>query len=207
MTSAADVRTAAGASFSSKLDVIEAILRRRSVPPRHLLTPGPTEGEVAVMIDAAASAPDHGGLKPFRFIQVMSRGRPVLADAFVAAEQDSNPFASHDDLLRARERAMHAPTLFALVTRLTFDVPDVPSPEQLATAGAALGYFLLAAHALGFGAMAVSGAKARSQIVHTALRLGTDEQLLCFVGVGTPVKQRTPRSFASRHLLTRWDGA
>lgn len=102
---------------------------------------------------------------------------------------------------------MHAPVLVCFVARLTHDRPDVPPGEQFAAVGAALGYFLLAAHELGFGAMAVSGAKARSRIIHGTLALGPSEELLCFVGIGTSAKQRPPRPADSgRSLLSLWNG-
>ena len=45
-------------------DVLGAMASRRSVPPRHLGAPGPTSVDLARMIAAAATAPDHKGLKP-----------------------------------------------------------------------------------------------------------------------------------------------
>lgn len=183
---------------SNRHQVIEAILRRRSVPPRHLLAPGPRDVDIALMIDAAASAPDHGGLRPFRLIQIMPQGRSRLAEAFVTAERASNPSVGCGDLAQVRERALHAPVLVGFVARLTHDRPDVPPAEQVAAVGAALGYFLLAAHEL--GAMAVSGAKTRSPLIHATLALGPGEELLCFVGIGHR-GQATPA--ASRRLRTQ----
>lgn len=40
---------------------------RRTVLPRHLRAPGPDDGELAGIVRAAAAAPDHGQLLPWRF--------------------------------------------------------------------------------------------------------------------------------------------
>lgn len=184
--------------------LIEAILSRRSVPPRHLQAPGPSASQLARMVEAATSAPDHRGLRPFRFIDIANRS--ALAEAFVAAEREQNPAATQEDVDRARERAHHAPSLVAVVTRTDAHNPEVTVAEQVASAGGALTLLLLAAHAMGYGAMAVSGDKAHSQTLRRALHLADHESLLCFVGIGTPGKTRGPRKPPETPLLTRWEG-
>jgi nitroreductase len=66
----------------------------------------------------------------------------------------------------------------------------VPEIEQRASAGAALGYVLLGADHLGFGAMAVSGRRLATQAMRSAFGLADNEELLCFVGIGTAAKGR-----------------
>jgi nitroreductase len=78
--------------------------------------------------------------------------------------------------------------------------------EQLASAGAALGYALLAANLLGYGAMAVSGHKLRTRVLREAFGLGASEDLLCFVAIGTPehVKPARPTVDDLSGLLRSW---
>jgi nitroreductase len=184
-------------------ELIDRIASRRSTPPRQLFEPGPSEREIERMVHAACAAPDHKGLQPFRFEWIGIEERHRLADVFEAAERELRPHAPAEAFERERERAMHAPILLAVIVRLTEG--DVPATEQFASAGAALGYVLLAADALGYGAMAVSGEKLATATIRRAFGLAANETLLCFIGMGTPGKLRPPRSapeLASR--LWRW---
>lgn len=186
--------------------VIAAMLGRRAVPPRHLGPPGPSRSAIETMVLAAAAAPDHGRLRPYRFIHVPADQRPALADAFAAAMREQQPGAGAHDLTRAREKALAGPELIAVVVRITPDRPEVPAHEQWAAAGAALAQLLLAADALGFGAMAVSGERCRSAALRQSLALSGDETLLCFVAIGTSDTQRPPREPpALTSLLTTSD--
>jgi nitroreductase len=78
----------------------------------------------------------------------------------------------------------------------------VPLIEQHASAGAALGYALLAADCLGYGAMAVSGEKLGTSAMREAFGLASDELLLCFIALGTAEKTKGPRAVSAR--LRRW---
>jgi nitroreductase len=70
----------------------EALLRRiqtrRSVPPRRLVEPRPSESEIAEIVKAACAAPDHRQLRPYRFEIIDLANRPALADAFEAAARE-----------------------------------------------------------------------------------------------------------------------
>lgn len=187
--------------------VIEAILTRHSVSPKRLARPGPTLEQLEILMAAAASAPDHGKLRPWRFIEFPESSRAALADVFETALRERLPNADADALSRAREKAGRAPLLLGLVLRLnrTADVPHVD--DQLASGGAALQNVLLAAHAMGFGARALSGQAVRTQAFRNALKLDDNETFLCFITIGTPTSapRRNPRP-APMSLLTQWSG-
>jgi hypothetical protein len=86
-------------------------------------------------------------LKPFRFLAIVSDAREALADLFEAAERELDPSIGGEKLERAREKALHAPVLLAVISRLQ-ENDEVPEIEQRASAGAALGYVVLAADPL-----------------------------------------------------------
>jgi nitroreductase len=188
-------------------DARQLLLRiagRRSTPPRCLIAPGPSESEIEQIVRAACAAPDHKGLQPFRFEWIGIEDRSRLAEAFEVAERELNPEASPEVLARERERAQHAPILLALI--VCEQECDVPIIEQRASAGAALGYALLAADCLGYGAMAVSGEKLATAALRGAFGLEANERLLCFIAVGTPEKRRGPRDEPDLAVrLQRWD--
>jgi nitroreductase len=185
------------------LTLLRRMWARRSTAPRHLAAPGPTDEEIGMLVRAASRAPDHLRLKPFRFLVIVPDAREALADVFEAAERELDPGITGERLDRAREKALHAPTLLAVISRVQ-ENDEVPEIEQRASAGAALGYVVLAADLLGYGAMAVSGRKVATQAMRRAFGLAGNEALLCFVGVGTPGKSKGTPPEPDPELLQTW---
>lgn len=59
--------------------LLDLVLARRSAPV--LKEPGPTRAELARILGAAGTVPDHGTLRPFRFVVVEGDGRAAFGDA------------------------------------------------------------------------------------------------------------------------------
>lgn len=167
--------------------LLTAMLTRRSVSPKRLCGPGPSREELDVMVDAALRAPDHGGLLPWRLIEFPQDQRDGLARLFEDEKRRRDPVATEDDLARAREHATHAPVVLAFVTRPERNVL-VPMHEQWLCAGAALGQLLLAAHALGYGAIMLSGERCQDEPLREALGLKVHETLAGFISIGAVAK-------------------
>lgn len=185
--------------------VLALIGTRHSVAPKRLLAPGPDADQLRQMVDAAACAPDHRTLRPWRLVAIADYQRPALADLFEACTRDRDPDASPDDLARSRDKAFRAPTLLLAVLRSTPDDPEVPLTERAVTLGAALMSLLLAAHGLGFGAMLTSGRAVRTARFEHAFALAEGEQAVCFVSIGSPSKAAPKRLRASaQDLLSAW---
>ncbi|MFE9882721.1 nitroreductase family protein [Streptomyces sp. NPDC005784] len=62
------------------MDVMTAVLSRRS--EGQLSEPAPSTDEFAYLLRAAATAPDHGKLRPWRWILVHGEARDALGHAF-----------------------------------------------------------------------------------------------------------------------------
>jgi nitroreductase len=185
--------------------LVEGMAARTSVPPRQLAAPGLSAAERDLVLRAALASPSHGGLQNFRFIDIADDRRDALAEVFLAAKLEESPEADEDDLRRARDKAFHAPTLLLLVARIYDGHPDIPTIEQIASAGVALGAVLHAAHALGFGAMAVSGDKLATRVFRDAFRLEPYEKAMAFVAIGTPSKPpRAKVRLAVDEVLSCW---
>lgn len=184
---------------------IEDIQARRSVSPRRLVEPGPDQKQIATLIRAACSAPDHCRLRPWRFILIRQASRARLADLFKAAAIEMYGDLTEDAAERAREKAAHGPCLIAIVAHIRDDMPDVPAYEQWVSVGAAMQNILLAATSLGFSSMIVSGNKVRTHRLRDGLGLYTAERLLGFVSIGTPSKgpRRANRPMVDE-VLTVW---
>ena len=180
--------------------LVSTMLSRRSVSPKRLQGPGPSREMVDTMVDAGMRAPDHAGLLPWRVIEFPQDCRDALADLFEAEKLRRDPLASSEDRGRARDHAIHAPLVLAFIVRMQRH-PLVPAHEQLLSAGAALGNILMAAHALGFGAIMLSGERCRDQALREALGLAPLETLAGFVSVGTVAKAPPPAARPSRERV------
>lgn len=195
--------------------VLETITSRHSVSPKILDAPGPSDAQLLRMIEAASCAPDHGLLRPWRFVTFPARSRASLAKLFEAALLERKPEADEEDRRRARDKAARAPMLVGVIVRLDGDDAKAGDPnrervipdDQYASAGAALQNILLVAHAMGFGARATSGRAVRTKAFRSALNLKANEQFLCFLAIGTP---KGPGKIKARPepetLLTSWEG-
>jgi nitroreductase len=204
---AATLCTAMPDDDPSLADLALALIGSRySVAPKRLFAPGPDEMQLQQLVEAAACAPDHHDLRPWRLVRIRDEQRERLAALFEAIARERHPPPDTQDLERSRAKAFRAPVLLLAVLRLAPDDPDVPDAERAVTLGAALMNLLLAAHGMGFGAMLTSGRSVRTARFARAFGLGQDEQALCFVSIGTPSEvQRRPRSSA-HEWLSDWSG-
>lgn len=181
--------------------VLSLIGSRHSVMPKRLLAPGPDAAQLLQMVEAAACAPDHRGLRPWRLVHIADHQRDGLADLFEACAADRTPAPTADDRAKSREKAYRAPTLLLAVLKHTPADAEVPLVERAVTLGAALMNLLLAAHGLGFGAMLTSGRAVRTLRFAQAFALGEHEQAVCFVSIGTAnTRARRGRGTAADYL-------
>jgi nitroreductase len=188
--------------------LIDAIMRRRSVAPRRLAGPGPTDAQAQVLAEAAAAAPDHGRLRPWRLVMIAPEARDALAAAFRAAAREADPEAAPETLDREADRARSGPCLFALVARIVDDHPLVPAHEQWIAVGAALQNMLLAAEAMGYRGMIVSGRKTQSRALREALALAERETLVGFVALGAGTAPPRPAERPDHsEIMTVWTGS
>lgn len=166
---------------------------RQNTLPRRLLAPGPSEAQIHTLFLAAASAPDHGRVVPWRFVLVPDQRRPALAQAFAQALMDRDENATASQLAQAREKAFRSPFLALVVARLGPCEPYVDPVERMVSVGAAVQNMLLAAHSMGFGCGLTSGQAMLSSSLGSLFKLTLDERAVCFVNVGTVTQAKPPR--------------
>lgn len=185
--------------------VIRAIKSRKSVPPKHLKDPGPTEAEIHFMVKAALAAPDHGNLRPWRAILIPQSRRAELAEIFRAAKLEIHPDASHDVLENAGAKAFNAPALLVVLFDPIRGHAKITHEDQFIALGAALQNLILAAHSFGYGAMITSGEKLRSHALQSSFTGSATERAVAFVSIGTPVRKSVTRTSAEvAHHLSLW---
>ncbi|WP_310621408.1 nitroreductase family protein [Flexibacterium corallicola] len=191
---------------SQNTPILEAIVSRYSVSPRRLNEPGPNQDQLDDLMRAAAAAPDHGRLHPWRFIHFPKECRARLAGVFEAAALELKPDASREELARAREKAASGPCLLGVVSKVQEPHAIVTRDEQLISCGAALQNIILAAQEQGFGMRAVSGHRLHTDIFRKAIGLAENEIFQCFLVIGTaegaPKKRERP---GPEDLLKTWE--
>ncbi len=200
------------AATDSEDDDLSALVQaligsRRSVAPKRLFAPGPTDAQLQQLVEAALCAPDHHALAPWRLVRIGDQQRDTLADLFEACSRERSPPPTEDDVAKARAKAYRAPLLLLAVLKSSPADDEVPPVERAVTLGGALMAMLLAAHGMGFGAMLTSGRAVRSARFARAFALGADEQAVCFVSVGsgTPKPGRADGVRGSAHQrLSDW---
>lgn len=167
---------------------METLASRRSVMPKRMGQPGPTLDQIHFLVDAALTAPDHNQLKPWRLLIIPQEKRDQLAEAFVAGKTRRRGDIGEDERLREFDKAASTPVMIALISSVSSDDPHVPAEEQYISIGASLQNILLSAHAMGYGAIILSGNRVRDQEAKDLLGLSKDEKLIGFICMGTIVK-------------------
>jgi len=106
-------------------DLLTQLAARRHVALRRLVAPGPDAAQLRRIAEAAAQAPDHGLLRPWRLILVPPAQRAALGAAFVEALLERDPAAAEDARRTAGAKATHAPCLLVAV------LADAPSARAV----------------------------------------------------------------------------
>jgi nitroreductase len=165
------------------MDAIEALLTRRS--PGRLTDPAPDDAALKTMLDAAMRAPDHGRLRPWRFIVLRGDARARLGALMAEAMRRREPGIPASALEKERGKPLRAPLIVVIAASL-IEGHKIPAVEQLLAAGAAAQNLQLAAHALGFGTVWRTGAPAYDAYVKQELGLEPADAIIGFMYLGTP---------------------
>ena len=166
---------------------------RQTILPKRLGAPGPDAAELAQIVNAAAHAPDHGQLLPWRLVQVPLAARGQLADAFAGALLERDHKATPGQVAQAREKAHRSPVLLLLVVNALCGDPDVDLNERMVSAGCALQNMLLVATALDFGSSLTSGKALKDDGLRRLFGLTQAEHAVCFVNLGTVLSRKAAR--------------
>ena len=167
-------------------------LQRNSTPAKALSEPAPDDEQLRAMIEIAMNAPDHKRLRPYRFITIRGDARYRLSEIFVRATQLREPDVDAAYLAKQREKPLRSPLIVVVVATL-IDEEKVPEIEQILSAGAASHGLMLAANALGFGSIWLTGANAYDEYVRSELAIADNERIIGFVYLGTPELNIPPR--------------
>ncbi|WP_369228500.1 nitroreductase (plasmid) [Streptomyces sp. R39] len=169
--------------------VLHAVLVRRSYA--RLTDPAPTRAQLEVLVQAAATAPDHGRLRPWRLIPVTGHERNRLGD--VLGEAAATPQQAH----RAVSNVLRAPMLLSIVLTPEADHPRVPPWEQLAATAGMVTTLTLLLDSHDWASIWRTGPAVDAPQVRKHLGIRDEEKLLGWLYIGTrpqaeTVRQRQP---------------
>jgi len=190
--------------MNSLLDTLHA---RHSVSANQLNEPAPNTEQLNDILRCAIAAPDHGQLRPWRFIVIQGDARQALGDVFATAAKAREPDLSEAKIERMREKPLRSPMIVVMVATLTADHPKAPKIEQLYSAGAAAQLMQLGATATGFGSIWLSGANAYDAHVKTSLAIDAKDEIVGFLYLGTPPAGTPSRRRAElTDHVSQWHG-
>ncbi len=161
--------------------------------------PAPNDNDVETMLRAAMFAPDHKELKPWRFVVLRAQALQELGDVMAEALLAREPEATRGQVDKERSKPLRAPMVIAVAAR-SVDT-KLPFSELAASAAAATQNLLLAAHALGYGAIWRTGDSIADTSVKKWLGLDARDELVALVYVGTPAGEASERPPAPSDLV------
>jgi nitroreductase len=163
------------------VDLLSAIESRASA--LKLTEPGPTRVHLEQIMRAAVRAPDHGRLRPWRFVVLEGAARAKLGDEMARLSLAKFPQSTPEQLEGERRKALRAPTIIVAAARIT--PGKIPEVEQIAAVAAGVENMVLVAQALGYGAMWKTGAAAYDAQAQAALGLTAQDRIVAFLYLGT----------------------
>jgi nitroreductase len=185
------------------MDAIEALTSRRS--PVKLVDPAPSDEQIASILSAAIRAPDHGRLRPWRFIILRGEARERLGKVLADALEARAPNVPEDVLRHERAKPLRSPLMIVVAAAIVAG-HKIPVVEQLLAAGAATQNIMLAAHAMGYGAMWRTGDGAYDDAVKKALGLKASDAIVGFLYLGTSAGRTPipPDEPTAASFMTEW---
>ncbi|MBL8057538.1 MAG: nitroreductase [Anaerolineales bacterium] len=168
------------------MDTLTAIHTRCSIGK---VKPDPLPRDlIEKLLAAGAQAPNHHAVRPWRFIVLTGAGRERLGGAMAQELHERKPDTPAEGLQAERAKALRAPVLIAVAADKPAEA-KVVEIENVCAAAAAAQNILLAAHALGLGAIWRTGPAATAAVVKHSLGLTPDQHLLGFIYVGYPLAE------------------
>ena len=163
--------------------VADALRHRRS--QSKVSAEAPTDAQLLPLVEAAGSVADHSGLHPWRIIALRGPARERLGAAMAEAAG-----LEGDAAAKLAGKPLRAPLLLAVVVSPQPSI-KVPHWEQEAVASGVAHALTLVLDEAGWGVMWRTGLQTRSEQVARAHGLAPGEQLLGWLYVGGPDREKS----------------
>lgn len=163
------------------MDALTLLLNRRSTS--RLTTPAPQGEQLENILAAGMRAPDHGALRPWRFIVMQDEGRARFSQLLEKAAIEGKMGEAVEE--KARNAPFRAPLIITVIAKIN-DHPKVPEWEQLVAASCSVQAMQMAAVAQGFGGIWRSGSWTEDEVVRAGLGCEPKDKIVGFLYIGTP---------------------
>lgn len=174
------------------MQALDLLLHRRS--SKKFGDIAPTSEQLEQILQAGLRAPDHGKLKPYRFVVIEKSGMPQLCEHFKSAVEEFD--MGEERLKKAEKLANQAPIIIGVVAKLDHTIAKVPTWEQMITAGCA-GYGIqLAANALGFDTVWISNKWINGSSLRSAFGCQENDKIIGLIMLGSPLEGGIARTDA-----------
>ena len=188
-----------------KMDIFEAIFKRRSIGK---VKQDPVEKEkIEKLLEAATWAPNHYYTEPWKFFVLTGEGRRPLGRtlAQIAKENMEDPETkeNQEKLKKAEEKPFRAPVIITVAVTPSDD-PKAIDIEEVGAVSAAIQNMLLAAHALGLGAVWRTGKPAYHPKMKQLFGLREQDEVLGFIYIGYPDMPEREGKRISFKEKTKW---
>lgn len=191
--------------MTTNMKELSFLIQHQSIPAKELTEPAPSTAELDMILQAAMSAPDHGGLGPYRFLVIQGKARHQLSNLFEQATRKRDPDVDAATLKKQKDKPLRSPLIIVVIACLA-DSPKIPEIEQLLSAGCAAQHIQLACSTLGYGSIWLTGANSYDLFINEALGLDINERIIGYIYVGTPANDPIAKSRKSAHSVTRnWE--
>jgi nitroreductase len=183
------------------MNVIEAMYARQSVgkvKPDEI-----ARADIEKLLGAAAQAPNHYKVRPWRFVVIAGEARKRLGEVLARALLRKSPQVGQDGLDKERAKPFRAPLIIAVGVERPSE-PRVQEIENVCAAAAACQNILLAATELGIASYWRTGDAARDPEVKALLGLAPDQELIAFLYLGYPATPTEPRQRPGFEDRTTW---
>jgi nitroreductase len=181
------------------MDALTALQTRTAAP--RLTEPAPTAAQLDEILKAGLRAPDHGMLRPWRFLLIEGAARQKLAQLFVDTTQPE----SEERKQKLLSTPLRAPLIIVAVA--TIKEGKVRASEQVCSAAAAIQNMSVACHALGYGSIWLTGATAYDPRVKVALGFQVTDEIVGYLYVGTPTFNERPiPQHNVQDFVQHWNG-
>lgn len=189
------------------MDAMDVLLKRRSVPARAMVEPGPDAAALERILRAGTRVPDHGKLTPWRIQILRKDGQRRLGKAMAEIFARENPDATEALIEATRQKPALAPLLLVVILKPQAR-PNVPELEQILSGGALCQNILVAAHAQGHCGSWITGwAAFHPEVIELLGHNPATDKIIGFIYLGTPAEpmEDRPRPALS-DVASEWTG-